>query len=234
MKALFVLAITAGSACAQSSFFAVDVKPFEAKYSFGNAESANVERNVLGDTVNWAVTAFDSGGGGFLHAPQIHTVGGSDFSAGSGPVGAVTISSSVSTVANVRTISMSILTDGNTPIMQPGLSFSGVDALNTIFFEIPDLNGGPDLFDDVDKIGAATGSFELLTTGGAVLFGAAAGIVDSGTSFSVGNGVGTGAGTDLFTNVITGGRWEISYAVPTPASAALLGLGGLVAVRRRR
>lgn len=231
MKALFALAITAGSACAQSSFVAVDVKPFEVEYSFGNT---NVERNVLGDTVNWAVTAFDSGGGGFLHAPQIHTVGGSDFSAGDGTVGGVTISSSVSTVLNVRTVSISILTDGDTPIMLPGLSFSGVDPLNTIFFEIPDLNGGTDLFDDADKISAATGSFALLGAGGSTLFAAAAGVVDTGTSFSVGNGVGVGAGGDLFANVITGGVWEISYTVPTPASAALLGLGGLVAVRRRR
>ena len=234
MKAALLLAVTAGTAVAQSNFVAVDSQPFVPTTAWNPAPETNSNQLVDGDTVNWAVTAFDSGGGGFLVGSQLHTVGGSDFVAGGGPVAGVTITTSVSTVANVRTLSISILTDGDTPIMQPGLTFSGVDPLNTIFFELPDLNGGPDLFDDANKIGVATGTFELLSTGGSVIFGAAAGIVDSGTSFSVGNGVGTGAGTDLFANVITGGRWEITYAVPTPASAALLGLGGLVATRRRR
>lgn len=81
--------------------------------------------------------------------------------------------------------------------------------------------------------GAAAGA------GGTFIFGPAADGTFVGTDFLVTQGVGSlGAGTYFMEVREFGGplaEWQLNFNVtPSPSSAALLGLGGLVATRRRR
>ncbi|MFG0307000.1 MAG: hypothetical protein ACF8Q5_12390 [Phycisphaerales bacterium JB040] len=230
LKSVLVLFVCAGSACAESSFIALD----RALIVPGGGLPDEPQLAVAGDTVNWAITAFSTAGGTFLHGPGTHTVGGSNASAGlPGTIGDVVVSSSVSTSAsNVRTLVINMVTTSNARLAIGGLTIGGA-VIDTVRFEVPGVNGGPNFFDDPYKLSAATGTFNLLGNNGAVIFSGAAGVTDNGTSFGLANGVTTGPGTNLFNNYITGGRFTITYTVPAPGSVAVLGLGGL-AFRRRR
>ena len=235
---LFTLCACAGTASASGLFQSVTQS---AQHQLDNSGFTNpIAASATGDTVGAGVTGFGAGGGAFLSGAGIHTIGGSDILA-SGAPGTIpdgTITSSVSTVGGVRTLTIVFGADGGGAIAPAGLAIGGAP-VDTVFFELPGTNGGTDLIDDPMKIGVATGTFDLLGTAGASLFSSAATITDSGTSFSANNGVGI-TGVDLFDpavigDIITGGSYTISYAViPAPSTFALLGLGGVVAHRRRR
>lgn len=240
-----VVVVAAVSAASAANFQSLTSAPGVAQHVFGDAPApaGNVE-NVAGDTVNVAVTAFNSGGGAFLSGAATHTVGdalGNTDIVPSGAAGIIPdhfITTFVTDVGTTRTLEIIIdaSVDFSVPLAPAGLLVAGAP-ITDFFFEIPDLNGGPDLFDDPDKIGPATGDFFLIGGGGATLFSTAAGIDDFGTSYSVGNGISVG-GADPFDpavvgDIIAGGAWRISYEiVPEPASLLLLAFGAL-AIRRR-
>lgn len=239
MKTLVLAALCGLASAASANVFESVAVPGRAADPFGVAGlSSNNNDRVLGDTVNVAVTGFSTAGGAFLAGPGTHTVGGNSVLNGlAGLTASFNISSSVSDAGGIRTLSISMTTIGGGAIGIPGLAVGGAP-ISSLFFELPDLNGGPDLFDDAQKVGAAAGTFNLLGTGGATLFSAAAGIVDSGTSFSIGNGISAG-GANLFDpaavgDILTGASWTVSYAIPAPGAAAMLALAGLGAARRRR
>ena len=196
------------------------------------------------------MTGFNTAGGAFLAGPGTHTVGGSDVlaSASAGLIDDVVISTTVTTVGTTRTIDIFMLAAGGYNIADAAITLSGI-SVESLFFEVPDINGGPDLFDDAAKIGAASGSFDLIGADASgnlfSLFATTAGVDDLGTSFSVGNGVGVGSGGNILGSFgastidgsdvfVTGGIFSISYEVPAPSSAGILALGGLAATRRRR
>jgi len=205
---------------------------------FGTAPTHGAEA-VTGDTVNVAITAFTpSAGGAILVGPGVHTAGGVNAVNSVAPalIANTTITSTVTTVGTTRTVSILWIADlapFNGAIAQPGLGVGG-QQFTSIFFEMPGNNAGANLWDDAQKIGPATGTFNLLDNLGASIFGTAAGITDSGTSFNISNGVNAG-GTPIFNFPIGGGTWTVSYEIiPAPGAFALLGLGGLAAARRRR
>lgn len=238
MKKTIAMAAVCGMAAAASAgVFSSANNPGGAEHVFGTSPfNGNPNALLTGDTVNAALTVFSAAGGAFAAGPGVHTVGSTSALAGiPGVTADMVITSSVTTVGTTRTLTISMIAANGAAIAAPGLGIGGA-LVDSIFFELPDLNGGPDLFDDADKVGAASGTFNLLDNTGASLFGTAAGIDDFGTSFSVGNGVTTGPGSDLFGFApIGGGTWTISYEiVPAPGAAALLAMGGLVAARRRR
>ncbi|MEO0512512.1 MAG: hypothetical protein AAF108_06395 [Planctomycetota bacterium] len=115
----------------------------------------------------------------------------------------------------------------------------GGESIGTLFWDLPFLSGD-NLFDDDEKVGAVSGTFTVLGTNGAGLF-STNDIVneDNGTSFDIGAAVGIEGGNilgDLGGGVfVQGGFFSFSYEIiPAPSSAAIIGLSGLVAVRRRR
>ncbi|MEL7474270.1 MAG: PEP-CTERM sorting domain-containing protein [Planctomycetota bacterium] len=243
MKIAAALALTAAAGVASAALTSAGPVPGFANYVFGPAPTGGGSSTVVaGDTVDAAVTGFGTGGGAFLSGPASHTVGAGPTILPSGGPGLIPdhiIDTSVSDAGGIRTLTIAIGA-GGAALAPAGLAVGGA-AIDTIFFEIPDLNGGPDLFNDPAKAGPATGTFDLLGTGGASLFSTAAGVTGETPAgdFSVGNGVGIDAGLDLFDpavtgDILTGGLWVISYEIPAPATAGLLGLGGLVAIRRRR
>jgi len=197
---------------------------------------------VLGDTVDVATTVFTpTQGGSFLQGPGVHTVG----AAGSLPgvpsldIPELAVSSTAATAAGVRTLIIELIAATGDVMAPAGLGIGG-ETVNSVVFELGRQNAGTDPFNDPDKIGAATGLFELLDPLGAVVFSSDAGVEDLGASYSVVNGVGLPAGDDLFDpqvagTEIAGARFTLSYAViPAPASGALLALFGFAAARRRR
>lgn len=248
LTAVLALAAAAGAATASVNFQSVTV-PGTAQHLFGTSPNGGSSAVVAGDTVDAAMTAFGAGGGAFLNGPASHTVGAGPTVLPSGAPGLLPnggIDTFVSDSGNIRTLTIFMFAtpDFLTPVAPGGLAIGGA-SLESIFFEIPDFNGGPDLFDDPQKVGPASGDFDLIgvditaPTTPVILFSAAAGVDNFGSSYSVGNGVTTGPGSDIFDAAtlgfaITGGQWVISYEIPAPATAGLLGLGGLVALRRRR
>lgn len=238
MKKTIAMAAVCGMAAAASAgVFSSANNPGVAEHVFGTSPyNGNPNALLTGDTVNVALTGFSTGGGAFLAGPGSHTVGGTSSLAGvAGVTADMVVTSSVTTVGTTRTLTISMIAANGAAIAAPGLAVGGA-TVDSIFFEMPGNNGGADLFNDADKIGAASGTFNLLDNTGASLFATAANITDTGTSFNVNNGVTTGPGSDIFGFApIAGGAWTISYEiVPAPGAAALLAMGGLVAARRRR
>ncbi|MEO1128525.1 MAG: hypothetical protein AAFX05_02330 [Planctomycetota bacterium] len=246
MQALTALVVftVAGTASA-SHFQSVPVPGLvETTFEAPGGKPGFGRRVLTGDTVDVAVTAFSASTGAFLSGPTSHTVGGTDTLPTTSPglIPDHQIETSVMTVGLSRTLTIQIFADDalSTALAPAGLTLNpgtGPEPLISVFFEMPEINGGPDRFDDPEKITPASGTFNLLGTGGAVLFTTSAGINDAGTSFSVGNGVNAGGG-DIFDpfivgDIITGGSWTITYRIPTPASASLLGIGALILRRRR-
>lgn len=236
MKTTMLLALTAGLTGAASAqlFQSVDRRDFGViPTDFSNLDGA---RSVAGDTVNVAVTGFTPTTGALLYGPGLHTVGGSSAlaSAAAALFADGTVSSTVTTVGDLRTVTVSIRGGGaSQAIGTAGLTLAGA-SLTSLFFEVPDLNGGPDLFNDSEKISAAAGTFVLRGAANAALFTTGAIVDDFGTSFSLGNGVTIGNTGNILSFGIIGADYTISYRVPAPGVAGVMALGGIVAARRRR
>ncbi len=209
--------------------------------AFGpHAVTAPTYGEAAGDVTNTVNAIFDAGGGIILNS-LAHTVDSSEaMTAGFRPT---TMTTTVTTVGSTRTITMEWLTDGGAFMVEPGDSATGAGPVTTLSFEHGSANAAGNGIDDPDFVAynhpfdgtSYLGAFDLLGAGGAVLFSGSyflqlpsATEMDGRTFISAGGGDLSGFG-------ITGGRSTWSYEiVPAPASAALLGLGGFAAARRRR
>jgi hypothetical protein len=181
------------------------------------------------------------------------TAGGAFFDDASGPAGpnlhnfGLTESMGLSVFGNNILISstQTILPNGNQQIVfsvftETGVAFVPVGAtvggatINAIQFDIGTPNAPADPVDFVSPITVVSATFSIFTTA-ATSFGpfASTTTTPGGNSLTVRSGV--SAGTDITGFGIN--RMDVTVEVtkiPAPASLALLGLGGLVATRRRR
>jgi hypothetical protein len=236
MKTTLLLAAVAGLASVASAdvvFTTSATGPTLANSVFG--------ARATGDTVDTGNFIFNAAGGVALNS-AIHTVGGSDAmtNALSRPS---TVSSTVTTVGNLRTVTFSWDTDGAIAMIQTGDLLGGAP-ITTLSFETGSVNAGPNGLSDPDFIAfdhapAATpgdfaASFNLLdATGGSIFAGTW--FVSAGATGIIGRTFLSAGNADLATFNIGGGTATVRYfVVPAPSAMALLGLGGLVATRRRR
>lgn len=198
------------------------------------AVSGVANAGVVGEQVGVSVTVFTATAGAFLNPSAgdaiLHSIGGpaTTLVGIAGLFEDVLVTSSVSDVANTRTITLQFLTANGATLGAPGLTLGGA-ALTTLAFNVGSINALSNGIDDPDRIGTVTGSLSLL----GVAFTTAAGITQTPTTFSATNSISAG-GADILSLGITGARYTFSYAIPTPGAAALMGLGGLAAARRRR
>ncbi|MEQ8850467.1 MAG: hypothetical protein RIB32_01640 [Phycisphaerales bacterium] len=226
MKTAFAIALCAGTvATAAPVFTASNSSPFALDNTHLGTRDAN------GDTVNTGTALF--GTGGALSINTSHTIGGSDAVVdGLGSPGTVS-STDVDNGNGTRTLTITWVLDNFANMIPPGTTVGGTP-ITTISFEAGSANFAGD---DIAPTGYAglpgDGAFDLLGAGGAVLFSGTWFLTDNGTGFSGATFVSAG-GADLSAFGIAGGVATITYNVPAPAGAAVLGLGGLVAVRRRR
>jgi hypothetical protein len=150
----------------------------------------------------------------------------------------------VTTVGNLRTVTFSWDTDGAIAMLQAGDLLGGAP-VTTLSFETGSANAGPNGLSDPDFIafdhdpdaatpGTFLASFDLLNATGGSIF-AGNWFVSAGATGISGRTFVTAGGADLATFNIGGGTATVRYfVVPAPSAMALLGLGGLVATRRRR
>jgi hypothetical protein len=209
--------------------------------AFGPSVEAPVYSQALGDTTNVVNGVFNAGGGAILN-DSLHTIGGSD------PMNNVfqrstTITSTVSTVGNIRTVVMTWETIGQN-MLQPGDALGGTP-ITQLSFENGSANAGGNGINDPQFLafnhapdpatpGTFLAGFELLGAGGSVIFAGTYFVsLNDPTEISGRTFIGAG-GADLAGFSINGGRATVSYLIPSPTSAAVLGFAGLAAARRRR
>lgn len=197
--------------------------------------------SAIGDSMDVSLSIFGTGGA-FLDSGS-HTFGGSAALTNN----VVNIATTEVTVGNIRTYTIewtnvaggafinAATTVGGTPVTQMG-------------FEVGEGNAGTDFIHDseyqfplhpfgVPVVGRYAAQFQLFNGAGTDLFGG------GGSFFVLDQGAGVGISGVVFVNAggANLGTFDIQRAVatinvqvPAPASVALLGLGGLAAVRRRR
>ncbi|MBX3364605.1 MAG: PEP-CTERM sorting domain-containing protein [Phycisphaeraceae bacterium] len=194
--------------------------------------------SAIGDSYDAALTIFGTGGAyldsGSATFGSLSTLNGS----------VIHMNSTETTVGNIRTytIEWSHVTGGT--FITAGTTVGGTP-VTQMGFEIGENNAGTDFVNDpeyqfplhVFDSGRYRAQFQLFNTGGTDLFGGA------GTFFVLDQGAGNGfsgivfvsaGGTNLGTFDIARAVATIQVQVPAPGSLALLGLGGLAAIRRRR
>lgn len=236
MKSTLLLAAVAGLASVASAnvvFTTSATGPSIANSVFG--------ARAAGDTVETGNYIFNSAGGTALNE-AVHTVGGSDAmtNALSRPS---TVSSTVTTVGNLRTVTFSWDTDGAIAMLQAGDVLGG-SPITTLSFEMGTTNSGTNGLLDPDFVsfdhapsttpGTFNAQFTLLDAAGASIF-AGNWFVSAGAEGISGRTFVGAGGADLAGFNIGGGTATVRYfVVPAPSAMALLGLGGLVATRRRR
>jgi len=152
------------------------------------------------------------------------------------------VTSSVSTDmgAMTRTVDVTWQTNDGSAIFGPEF-FGPADGIDLLGFELGENNVPNDFVEDPDYVSLAEpfdgddflGDFSLFDAAGTEIFAGDFFLTDQGTGFSGVVFINAG-GADLGDFNIGGATASITYNIPTPASAALLGLGGLAAARRRR
>lgn len=202
-----------------------------------------VSSRAAGDTVDLAVTGFETVGtvgGAFLYGPHSHTLGTTSDQFTPGIDTSFFLDSFVTTVGNTRIvrIEMNSIFFGRA-IAAPGGTING-SPVNVVQFELG-FNAGTDLLNDPDKIGPITnGTFEAIDDVSGPFFVGVLSVSDAGTSVAVRGGVQVPAGNDIFDPAVVGFefnslRLRFEYEiVPAPGGAAVLGVFGLAAARRRR
>ncbi len=206
------------------------------------AQVPTYETKALGDVTNAVNGVFNAGGGAILN-DAAHTLGTSE--AMNAALRATTISSTVVTVGTTRTVTIEWSTDGGLAMVAPGDGLGGLP-ITTLSFENGSANAGGNGIDDPDFVafnhaadpmnpGTFLADFDLIAVGGGTIFSGSYFVsLNAPTEVSGRTFIGAG-GADLANFAIAGGVATISYEiVPAPASAALLGLGGFAAARRRR
>ncbi|TVQ63588.1 MAG: hypothetical protein EA378_01490 [Phycisphaerales bacterium] len=239
MKNVIALCVCAGLASAASaSIFTTSA----------NGPSLDRDGNIglaLGSVVDTGNGVFNTAGGALLNQASAHEIGTS------GPMVNVlerpnTVTSSVTTVDDLRTVTMTWRSAPGTAMIQPGDALGGL-AITDLSFEVGTANfSGGGIFDpdfiafdhDVNPADPTTflGAFTLVDANGATIFDGSFFVdFDAVTSEVGGRTFIAAGGADLSGFNIGGGTATFSYfVIPTPASAALFGLGGLAALRRRR
>jgi len=219
------------------------------------AEPSNPTAGTMGDPFGLSVfaTADDgsgAGSGGLIGiANGITSVGGSDtFADQSGGFAPdVNVSSTLTMNGAQGTLTIDASTVDGSSFLQGGLAINGF-AVNGFGFDIGDIFNSPAFPDPTDPINFDPAlvsidfqQAEFFIDGSSILPVGLDGALDTDvdgniTSYADQILVTVGAGGDLFGgNPIDQVVATIEFTVvPTPASAALLGLGGLAAARRRR
>ncbi len=200
---------------------------------------------ALGSVVDTGNGVFNALGGALLNQAATHEVGTS------GPmVNALerpnTVTSTVTTVDDLRTVTFEWRAATGTAMIQPGDGLGG-SPITDISFEVGTTNfAGGGVFDpdfiafdhDVNPSDPTTflAAFTLVdATGGTIFSGNFFVDFNAGTNQIGGRTFINAGGADLANFNIGGGTASFSYfVIPTPASAALFGLGALAAARRRR
>lgn len=244
MKTSFGFLAVAGLAAAAGAQLTA-TNGSELGYSLTPNQNGQFEA-LNGDLVDTGIAVFGPGGGALL-SDFDHVIGTTQSAVS--PLGINTqVSSSVSDNGdNTNTLTISWLglgaLGGLTNLIPPGSGVGG-DIIDTISFELGSANFGPNGFDDAlfdgviapDSNGDGTleADFDLFDSTGGILFSGTFFVTESATGFGGVIFIDAG-GADLTGFDIAGGEARVTYAViPAPGAAALLGLGGLVAVRRRR
>lgn len=229
LSAVLALCAAAGTACAGATF-ATTSTPLSVDQALNHGN-----RDATGDTADTVITLFSNAGGAISVGPVSHTIGGTDATTDAFGTGVSISSADVDNGNGTRTVTITWAADAWANLIPTGANIGG-DPIIQIGFELGENNAGTNFVDPSLYGGLTTtdGTFDLLGSGGSVLFSGTFFTTDQGTGFSGLTFVNAG-GADLSTFGIAGARATITYdVVPTPASAALLGLGGLVAARRRR
>lgn len=239
MKSVFAVLVCAGLATTASA----SVITFSPTGPAIEREFGPNSTRALGSLVNTGSGVFNGLGGAILTEADPHTIGTTEamFNALSRPS---TVSSSVSTVGNVRTVTIAWSTDGGVAMIQPGDGLGG-QPIQQVSFELGTPNfplGGindPDFiaFDHAESAtpGTFSANFTLLDAAGGSIFAGTWFVNLTGAGEIAGRTFVAAGGADLANFNIGGGVASVSYfVVPAPGSLALLGLGGLVATRRRR
>jgi len=227
------LACTAGTAMG-SDIFAFNFNNMPA--GSGGTYSARDAAGVFGARM----AVFSTAGGAFLDdatggpaGANLHDFGLTQ-SMGLGAGNNILISSTQTILPNGnQQIVFSVFTETGAAFVPAGATIGGA-TINAIQFDIGTPNAPADPVDFVSPITVVSATFSIFTTA-ATSFGpfASTATTPGGNSLTLRSGV--SAGTD-----ITGfgvNRMDVTVEVtkiPAPASLALLGLGGLVATRRRR
>lgn len=213
--------------------------------------SSKVERiglggspDALGSLVNAGNAGFISDGGAILNSIDNHTLGTSE------PMTnaldrASTITSTVTTEGNLRTITVTWITDNGGAMLLPG------DRLNQqpiigLSFELGrqnfDAGGifdpmfrGFDHEEDAEDPGEFLAEFTLLDTSGGTIISTNWFVnFDAATDSIGGFVIITAGGQNLGNFGIGGGTATVRYFIPTPGPAALFVLAGFAASSRRR
>ncbi len=198
---------------------------------------------VDGTGVHAGNAVFNDAGGAILNDADLHTLGTSE-SMSNALERDSTISSTVTTVGNVRTITLEWSTDGGAAMIQPG---DGVGELpiTTLSFELGTQNfpnagvNDPDFLafnhsEDGDNPGTFLADFDLLDADGDLIF-AGNFFVDIASGAIAGRTFISAGGADLADFNIGGGVATMSYTIiPAPGALALLGMAGLAGATRRR
>ncbi len=202
-------------------------------------DEPTTSRGAAGDTASTALTVFGPTMSGFLAGPIDHTIGSTE----TFPVNtAVDVTSSVVDNGDgTRTLTINWMSNNGAALFGPNAF--GTEPITTLGFELGENNAGMNTVDptmyagiadpDTEPDGVFEAGFELLDASGGSLFSGNFFVTDTGTGFSGVTFIGAG-GADLGNFNIGGGTATITYFIPAPGAAALFGLGGLAAARRRR
>jgi|GEM_PF-5960332 len=238
MKNVIAMFVCAGLASAASASIFSSAAHGPSLASEGNVGLA------LGENVNTGNGVFNSLGGAILNQAAAHELGTS------GPMTnvlgrAATVTSTVTTVGDLRTVTLNWSAAPGVAMIQPGDALGGA-AITDLSFEMGTANfpGGafdPDFiaFDHAvnpNDPNTFLASFTLLDALGSTIFNGSFFVdYNAGTNEIGGRTFIAAGGADLAGFNIGGGSASFSYfVIPTPASTALLAFAGIAAARRRR